>query len=95
MVEKVDTQLSYTTSTARDWREKPSESPNHFMRLSAEQGVTVVTATHDHKMLANSDRVLWIRDGMVERIDRRDQLRIDEGELAALHSPEPEPRQGH
>jgi putative ABC transport system ATP-binding protein len=48
-------------------------------RLSVEQGVTVITATHDHKMLSNSDRVLWIRDGQVERIDRREDLDIEEG----------------
>ncbi len=53
-------------------------------KLSVEQGVTVITATHDHKMLANSDRVLWIQDGQVDRIDRREDLHIDEGELTAL-----------
>jgi len=35
------------------------------------RGVTIISATHDHKMLANSDRVLRIRDGKVDRIDRR------------------------
>jgi putative ABC transport system ATP-binding protein len=50
-------------------------------KLSVVQGVTVVTATHDHKMLANSDRVLWIKDGRVDRIERREDLHIDEGTL--------------
>ncbi len=27
--------------------------------------VTVITATHDHKMLAASDRIIWIRDGRI------------------------------
>jgi putative ABC transport system ATP-binding protein len=48
-------------------------------KLSVNQGVTVVTATHDHKMLANSDRVLWIKDGRVDRIEKREDLHIDEG----------------
>ena len=48
-------------------------------KLSVERGVTVVTATHDHKMLANSDRVLWIRDGAVHRLELRENLEIDEG----------------
>ncbi|MGF1483065.1 MAG: ABC transporter ATP-binding protein [Opitutales bacterium] len=42
----------------------------HLMaELSEERGVTVISATHDHKMLAQSDRILWIKDGTVDRID--------------------------
>ncbi len=44
--------------------------------LSVEEGVTVVTATHDHKMLASSDRIIWIKDGMVDRIQLRSELEI-------------------
>lgn len=50
-------------------------------RLSVEQGVTIVTATHDHKMLKTSDRVLYIRDGRVDKIKRRDELHIEEGAI--------------
>jgi putative ABC transport system ATP-binding protein len=50
-------------------------------RLSVDQGVTIVTATHDHKMLKNSDRVLHIRDGRVEKIQGRDELQIEEGRI--------------
>jgi len=49
--------------------------------LSEEDGVTVITATHDHKMLANSDRVMWIQDGRIEKIQQRDELEIEEGSL--------------
>jgi putative ABC transport system ATP-binding protein len=49
--------------------------------LSVEQGVTIITATHDHKMLANSDRVLWIAGGQVERLQSRSELQIQEGEI--------------
>jgi putative ABC transport system ATP-binding protein len=38
--------------------------------LNKESGVTIISATHDHKMLAVSDRILWIRDGRVDRIQR-------------------------
>ena len=51
-------------------------------KLSVEQGVTVITATHDHKMLANSDRVLWIASGQVDKIQKRHELRIDQGKIA-------------
>ncbi|MBD3319458.1 MAG: ATP-binding cassette domain-containing protein [Chitinivibrionales bacterium] len=53
-------------------------------QLSLEQGVTIITATHDHKMLANSDRVMWIRDGAIDHIDKRDDLHIDEGAVSPL-----------
>lgn len=50
-------------------------------QLSREQGVTVVTATHDHKMLASSDRVVWISDGRVARIEDRENLNIRVGSI--------------
>jgi len=50
-------------------------------RLSTESGVTVVTATHDHKMLDKSDRILWIKDGKVDRIERREDLDIRIGSI--------------
>jgi len=53
-------------------------------KLSVERGVTIITATHDHKMLANSDRVLWICDGQVDHIDKREDLHIDEGAISSL-----------
>ena len=50
-------------------------------RLSKELGVTVVSATHDHKMLAASDRILWIKDGAVDRLERRADLDIRVGRV--------------
>jgi putative ABC transport system ATP-binding protein len=55
--------------------------------LSQEQGVTIVTATHDHKMLKNSDRVLYIRDGGVESIKTSAELDIEEGEIEVMGQP--------
>ncbi len=49
--------------------------------LSKRLGVTVVTATHDHKMLATSDRILWIKDGAVDRLERREDLNIKVGSV--------------
>ncbi len=50
-------------------------------QMNKEMAVTVITATHDHKMLAASDRVVWIRDGMVDRIERREDLKIEVGTI--------------
>ena len=51
-------------------------------RLSQQRGVTVISATHDFKMLNVSDRVVWIRDGRIHRIEDRDNLKISVGEVA-------------
>jgi len=49
--------------------------------LKRESGVTVISATHDVKMLSTSDRVLWIQDGKIDRIMNRDDLDIHIGTL--------------
>ena len=38
--------------------------------LNKMRGLTLVAATHDLKMIKASDRIVWMRDGMVERIER-------------------------
>ena len=49
--------------------------------LNVDQGVTVISATHDLKMLDVSDRIVDIRDGLVERIRDRDEIEIQVGEV--------------
>ena len=49
--------------------------------LSQERGVTVISATHDFKMLNVSDRVIWIRDGRVDKIENREELSISIGQI--------------
>ena len=51
-------------------------------RLNKEQGVTIITATHDYKMVDVSDRVIWIRDGKVEKIENRADIRLNIGGMA-------------
>jgi len=48
-------------------------------QLKEEDRVTVISATHDMKMLDVSDRILWIRDGKIERIESRKNLNIRVG----------------
>jgi putative ABC transport system ATP-binding protein len=50
-------------------------------RLSRERQVTVISATHDIKMLNVSDRVVWIRDGRIDKIEARDELSISIGQI--------------
>ncbi len=50
--------------------------------MKEERGVTIITATHDHKMLAASDRVIWVTDGQISRIQNREELDIRVGSIA-------------
>jgi putative ABC transport system ATP-binding protein len=52
-----------------------------LVRLQKERGATVICSTHDHRMLNVSDRVMWLRDGRVERVSRREDLKIEMGEV--------------
>ena len=54
---------------------------NLLKNLQHDFGATVICATHDHKMLAASDRVVWIVDGKIERIANRQELDIDVGTM--------------
>ncbi|MEI6217604.1 MAG: ABC transporter ATP-binding protein [bacterium] len=51
-------------------------------KLNTQQGVTIICATHDHRMLDICDRLIWIRDGRVERIARRDEVRVEVGSIS-------------
>ena len=47
--------------------------------LNKKFGVTVISATHDHKMLSTSDRILWIKDGTRDRLEKREDINIKIG----------------
>jgi len=49
--------------------------------LSRKNGVTVVSATHDHRMLDVSDRVVYLRGGEVEKIVARQDMTINVGSM--------------
>jgi putative ABC transport system ATP-binding protein len=49
--------------------------------LSRENNVTIITATHDHKMLAASDRIVWIKDGSVDKIQTAAEANIKVGSI--------------
>jgi len=50
-------------------------------QLNMEKGVTIISATHDLKMLDVSDRIVWIRDGKVDRIERREEVDLKVGQV--------------
>jgi len=50
-------------------------------QLNKEKGVTIVTATHDLKMIDVSDRIIYLRDGKVERIETRAEIAVEAEEF--------------
>ena len=59
-----------------------SEVIDLFVKLSQEKGVTIITATHDHKMLATSDRIVWVKEGEVDKIQKVSDMDIKVGSIA-------------
>ncbi len=55
-----------------------SEIIDLLRELNREKGVTVICSTHDTKMLASSDRVCWIRDGLIERVATGQEFHVEE-----------------
>jgi putative ABC transport system ATP-binding protein len=54
---------------------------NLLYRLKVERNTTVICATHDLKMVDVSDRLAWIRDGQIERIEERTTVSLTSEEL--------------
>jgi putative ABC transport system ATP-binding protein len=49
--------------------------------LNVSSGVTIISATHDLKMIDVSDRIVHIRDGQIERIEHRSEIELQVGRL--------------
>jgi putative ABC transport system ATP-binding protein len=54
---------------------------NILGQMNRHEGVTIITATHDIKMLSASNRIIWIRDGRLAKIERREDLHIEVGSI--------------
>jgi putative ABC transport system ATP-binding protein len=52
-----------------------------LVRLNKDDGVTVICATHDYRMLDKSDRIFWIRDGRIEKVQNRAEVSIRVGTI--------------
>ncbi len=50
-------------------------------RLNRQQQVTIICATHDHRLINMADRIVWIRDGQVERIANRSDVTVQTGSI--------------
>jgi len=54
-----------------------------LVTLKEQSRITIISATHDMKMLDVSDRILWIRDGKIQRLEERHNLDIKVGGISA------------
>ena len=55
---------------------------DYMKGLQQEMGTTIITVTHDDKMLTAADRMAWIRDGALERVADRDEIEIRMGSIS-------------
>jgi putative ABC transport system ATP-binding protein len=44
---------------------------NILKELNQERGVTIIAATHDMKIIDVSDAIFWVRDGKIEKTERK------------------------
>ncbi|MFP3937287.1 MAG: ABC transporter ATP-binding protein [Phycisphaerae bacterium] len=52
-----------------------------LQRLNTERGVTIICATHDHRLINIADRIMWIRDGQIDRLADRSEVTIETGAI--------------
>jgi putative ABC transport system ATP-binding protein len=54
---------------------------NLMIEMNRTRGVTIMCNTHDLKIIKASDRIVWIRDGTVSKIDTRDEVDVTVGTM--------------
>lgn len=52
-----------------------------LVKLKEEKGTTIICTTHDMKMLNISDRILWIKDGQIDKVQRREDVNVEIGSI--------------
>ena len=52
-----------------------------LMQLNKERDVTIICATHDHRLINMADRIMWIRDGQIERLADRSDVTVETGAI--------------
>lgn len=54
---------------------------NLMVDMNRTKKVTIMCNTHDLKIINASDRIIWIRDGRVDRIETKEEVQIQVGTL--------------
>ena len=50
-------------------------------KINDERGVTILCATHDHRLLDVCDRIMWVRDGRIDKVERREDVTVKTGRI--------------
>ena len=58
-----------------------AEIHNILKGLNDEREVTIICATHDHRLISMADRIMWIRDGRIERLADRNDITVQTGAI--------------
>ncbi len=62
---------------------KTGKDVHHLLYdLNKKDGVTVVCVTHDHNMLTVSDRMFWLSDGLIDRVELSADVDIRRAQIA-------------
>ena len=56
-----------------------------LQKINQERGVTIVCSTHDHRLLNICDRIMWVRDGQVDRVENREDITIKLASIEGEH----------
>jgi putative ABC transport system ATP-binding protein len=49
--------------------------------LNKDDGVTIICATHDPDMLAVSDRMIWVNDGAIDRVELSSDVKLEKASM--------------
>jgi putative ABC transport system ATP-binding protein len=52
-----------------------------LIRMNREFHVTIICNTHDLKIIDASDRIVWLRDGKISRIERKGEVHVSVGDI--------------
>ena len=52
-----------------------------LIKMNRELGITIICNTHDLKIIEASDRIVWLRDGKIARIERKGEIHIAVGDI--------------
>jgi putative ABC transport system ATP-binding protein len=52
-----------------------------MVEMNRNKRITIMCNTHDLKIISASDRVIWIRDGRVDRIETKEEIQVQVGSL--------------
>lgn len=55
-----------------------------LVKLKEERGTTIICTTHDMKMINIADRIVWIEDGRIDKIQNRSEVEVEIGTIDGM-----------